>query len=217
MQDVLNSCFSRSASTEQALLLLRQFEGVLQSDSLRADLEAKYAVAFQGYAADLEAVVRIYEKHKAEPPCARNVPPTAGCILWARHLLHRIEGPMQHFKALPTAAALLAAKESKRGIRTYNRLAQTLMEFEAMWHRAWLHSVDEAKAQLQATLLTQHPDTGKRPGWAPEGRLVCDRIGLAVVDQEPKRAESPLYCRPPVCTCLPQARCWSTLTRRCCS
>ena len=150
---------------------------MLQSDSLRADLEAKYAVAFQGYAADLEAVVRIYEKHKAEPPVARNVPPTAGCILWARHLLRRIEGPMQRFKALP---ALLAAKDSKRAIRTYNRLAQTLMEFEAMWHRAWLHSVDEAKAQLQATLLTQHPDTGE-PCWRPLPALgaawTCGCIG----------------------------------------
>ena len=60
--------------------------------------------------------------------------------------------------------ALMAARDSKRVIRTYNRLAQALLEFEGLWHQAWLRSVDNAKAQLQATLLTQHPETGELAG-----------------------------------------------------
>ncbi len=75
----------------------------------------------QRYAADLEAVQRLYEKHKAEPPVARNAPPVAGKIQWARHLLHRIEAPMQRFRE---REAVLAAKDSKKVFRTYNRLAQ---------------------------------------------------------------------------------------------
>ena len=37
---------------------------------------------------------------------------------------------------------------------------QTLLEFEALWHQAWLQSIDNAKAQLQATLLAENPLTG---------------------------------------------------------
>jgi hypothetical protein len=41
MQEVINACFARAASTEHALLLLRQFESLLHSDSYKADLDAK--------------------------------------------------------------------------------------------------------------------------------------------------------------------------------
>ncbi|PSC73956.1 flagellar outer dynein arm heavy chain gamma [Micractinium conductrix] len=157
LQDVIDASFAHSASTEQSLLLLRQFECLLQRDSYRADLDAKYVTAFQAYAADLEHVQRLYEKQKGSPPLARNAPPVAGAIAWARHLLHRIEAPMARFRE---REAVLAAKDSKRTIRTYNRLAQALIEFEALWHQAWLRGVDNAKAQLQATLLTEHPETG---------------------------------------------------------
>lgn len=59
--------------------------------SLRADLDAKYMAAFASFAADLEAVQRLYERHKSAPPVPRNAPPVAGCIMWARHLLRRIQ------------------------------------------------------------------------------------------------------------------------------
>ncbi len=47
LQDVINASFARAASTEQALLLLRQFESLLARESFRADLDAKYLQAFQ--------------------------------------------------------------------------------------------------------------------------------------------------------------------------
>jgi dynein heavy chain len=159
VQEVLNAVFARATSTEHSLLLLRQFERLLHSDSFRADLDAKYAAAFLAYAADLEAVQALYERHKAAPPRARAAPPVAGCIAWSRHLLRRVEAPMARFRARP---ALLASKEGRRAVRTYNRLCQALLECEGLWHAAWLRSVDNARAQLTATLLTEHPDTG---GW----------------------------------------------------
>ena len=63
------------------------------------------------------------------------LPPQAGNIMWARQLLRRIEAPMQRFAR---NKALMAGKESKRVIRQYNRVAKTLVEFEALWHAAWL-------------------------------------------------------------------------------
>ena len=62
---------------------------------LQADLAAKYLVIFQNYGLDLEAVQKLYEKHKHAPPVVRNAPPVAGNIMWARQLLRRIEMPMK--------------------------------------------------------------------------------------------------------------------------
>lgn len=136
LQDVIDASFAHAATTEQSLLLLRQFECLPQRDSFRADLDAKYLAAFASYAADLEAVQRLYEKQKGEPPLARNAPPVAGAIGWARALLARIEAPMARFRQLE---AVLAAKDSKRVIRTYNRLAQVRAQAAALdFGRSWV-------------------------------------------------------------------------------
>ncbi len=39
----------------------------------------------------MQAVLRLYEKHKGNPPTIRNAPPVTGNILWAKQLLNRIE------------------------------------------------------------------------------------------------------------------------------
>ena len=157
LQAFINSSFDNMQSTEHALSLLRQLRAVLQRDALRADLDEKYMVIFQNYGLDLDAVQKAYEKHKHSPPLARNAPPVAGNIAWSRQLLRRIEEPMRKFAANP---AIVATKEYKRIVKTYNRVAAALVEFEALWHRAWVKSVDAARQGLNATLLVRHPDTG---------------------------------------------------------
>jgi hypothetical protein len=61
--------FESISSTEQALSLLRQIQGIMQRDTLRADLEAKYLIIFQHYGLDMEAVQKAYEKHKVRQAC----------------------------------------------------------------------------------------------------------------------------------------------------
>lgn len=78
--------------------------------------------------------------------------------MWARQLLRRIEMPMRQFEKVKS---IMGTKESRRTIKTYNRLLRTLLEFEALWHQAWLMSAESVKAGLSATLLVRHPDTGQ--------------------------------------------------------
>ena len=73
------------------------------------------------------------------PPVQRNAPPVAGNIMWARQLLRRIEGPMQKFEQ---NKSIMGTKESRRIVKTYNRVARALIEFEALWNQAWLKSVE---------------------------------------------------------------------------
>ena len=76
-------------------------------------------VIFHNYGLDLETVQKLYEKQKANCPMARNSPPVAGNIKWARQLLRRIEEPMRKFQDNKN---VLTTKESKKIIRTYNKV-----------------------------------------------------------------------------------------------
>ena len=157
LQGFINESFDSITSTENALNLLRQFQSILQRETLKQDLDDKYMVIFQNYGLDLEAVQKLYEKHKSKPPIARYAPPVAGNIMWSRQLLRRVEEPMKKFASNKN---IMGTKESKRIIRTYNRVAKALIEFETLWQQAWSRSIEMSKAGLHATLLVRHPETG---------------------------------------------------------
>ena len=115
-------------------------------------------VIFHNYGLDVEPVQRLYEKQKHAPPHVRNAPPVTGNILWSRQLMRRIEEPMGKFQANQN---LMTTKESKKIVKTYNRIARTIVEFETLWHMAWTKSIDASKAGLQATLIIRHPDNDR--------------------------------------------------------
>lgn len=158
LQVFINSSFENITSTENALNLLKKFQSILQRDNLRADLDSKYMVIFHNYGLDLENVQKTYERYKHNPPLVRNAPPVAGSITWSRQLLRRIEEPMKKFQS---NKAIMNSKESKKIIRTYNKVARALVEFETLWHYAWMKSIEAAKTGLQATLVIRHPENGR--------------------------------------------------------
>ena len=158
LQEFINKSFETITSTGAALRLLNQFQAIMHREALKRDLDDKYAVIFRNYGADLEAVQKTYEKQKHNPPKARNAPPVAGDIMWARQLLRRIEEPM---RAFAKNELIMFAPGAKRIVKMYNRVAQALMTYETMWHQAWMKGVEKSKAGLRATLIVRHPGTGK--------------------------------------------------------
>eukprot|EP00937_MAST-01D_sp_MAST-1D-sp2_P000239 g239.t1 len=158
LQQFINESFDAITSIEASLNLLKQFQSILQRETLRNDLESKFGLIFHNYGLDLSQVQDLYEKQRHNPPMPRNMPPVAGNIIWARHLLKRIEEPMRKFES---NAKVLSSKESKKIVKSYNKVARTLVAFEYLWYQAWCKSIEQAKAGLQATLLIRHPDTGR--------------------------------------------------------
>ncbi len=74
--------------------MLGKFQRILQHGTLRTDLDSKFGVIFYNYGLELNVIQENYEKLKNQPSLARNMPPVAGNIGWARHLLKRIMEPM---------------------------------------------------------------------------------------------------------------------------
>ncbi|KAI8811565.1 dynein heavy chain and region D6 of dynein motor-domain-containing protein [Cladochytrium replicatum] len=148
LQQFIDSSFERISATEQSLSLLTKFS---QIKDMQLDLESKFHQVFVHYTRyDLEGVRKLYQKYKDTPLLARNAPPVAGAIEWARQLYRRIEISMRYFRE---NTGVLESADSRKHIRNYNKLARGLIEFELLWHKSWFNLVEQAKTGLQATLL----------------------------------------------------------------
>lgn len=158
LQDALRSAFDNAVSTEHALGLLRQHAALLPLDVVDSEIDFMFSAAFKRFATDLEVVEAHYERFKSNPPLPRGTSPIAGSIQWSRSLLSRIERPMRQFAV---HEPLISAKESKKTIKLYNRLAQTFLEFEGLVHAAWVKSADSAVALMHGPVLVQHPITSQ--------------------------------------------------------
>jgi len=64
----------------------------------------------------------------------------AGRIAWARQLSRRIEQPMLAFEQ---HATILKSDEARKLIKYYNKLTKVLLEYEILYHRAWLRQVPQ--------------------------------------------------------------------------
>jgi dynein heavy chain len=98
LQHFINRSFENIGSIEHSLLLLKKYQAILHRETLRADLDNKLSIIFHNYGLELARVEQLYEKLKHAPPINRNMPPVAGNIAWCRHLLRKIEEPMQRFQ-----------------------------------------------------------------------------------------------------------------------
>ena len=57
-----------------------------------------------------------------------------GKIAWARQLYRKITLPIEHFQKRDE---LLKSLEGKKIVKTYNKMAAVLLEYEVLYHRGW--------------------------------------------------------------------------------
>ncbi|XP_053058018.1 dynein axonemal heavy chain 5 isoform X1 [Acinonyx jubatus] len=155
LQKFMDVTFEKIQNTNQALSMLKKFERL---NIPNLGIDDKYRHILENYGADVDMISKLYTKQKCDPPLGRDQPPIAGKILWARQLFQRIQQPMQLFQEHP---AVLQTAEAKPVIRSYNRVAKVLLEFEVLYHRAWLQQIEEIHIGLEASLLVKAPGTGE--------------------------------------------------------
>jgi predicted DNA-binding protein YlxM (UPF0122 family) len=137
IQEFLETTLQRLTSIEKKLDLLQKFEEVLHRDALRDDLDQKYQMVFKMYGVELQKIDQDFKAGRAAPQVARNMPPVAGKIHWARQLWRQIRMPMMRFVQKPhvfatwqrslrldatkkEAAGGLASTSPAAGLRTGN-------------------------------------------------------------------------------------------------
>ena len=86
------------------------------------------------------------------------MPPTAGSVAWARHLLGLIEPPMRSFSLHPAVTSL---HDYGMVVKDYNRLARALAGHEAAWLAHWKGGLEGAAEGLRATLFVLDPASGE--------------------------------------------------------
>ncbi|EDV21817.1 uncharacterized protein TRIADDRAFT_59929 [Trichoplax adhaerens] len=151
----MDQSFDKIHNTQRALYLMKKLEALGLPN---LDIEEKYEKIFFHFGRDVEATQKLYQKHKADPPVGRDLPPIAGKIAWVRQLYRRIQDPMSVFKTFPR---ILQSQEAKRIIKNYNKVAKVLLEYEMIYYHGWHKQIEAAKSGLHASLLVRHPDTGE--------------------------------------------------------
>ncbi|XP_044786444.2 dynein axonemal heavy chain 8 [Bubalus bubalis] len=157
IQAFMNSSFGKILSSQQALQLLQRFQK-LNIPCLQLEINHTIERILQYYVAELEATKKLYHSQKDDPPLARNMPTIAGKILWVRQLYRRISEPINYFFK---NSEILSSAEGKAVIRQYNKISYVLVEFEVVYHTAWIREISQLQYALQATLFVRHPETGK--------------------------------------------------------
>nr|XP_039256499.1 dynein heavy chain 5, axonemal-like [Styela clava] len=155
IQIFMDSWFEKSLSTEYLLKLMKKFAGIAGAN---LDFREKYVLLLNKYSKDLESVRKSYQKFKTDPPIARNLPPIAGKITWARQLFRKINTPMDYFIE---QAEALKTPDGKKIVKTFNKMAAVLLEYEVLYHRGWVRAVEAVKSGMKSTLLVRNPDTNK--------------------------------------------------------
>ncbi|XP_078400904.1 dynein axonemal heavy chain 5-like [Cetorhinus maximus] len=155
IKQLMETTLDYISSTQRALSLLVEFERLGIPD---LGIDKQFQKILHSYSKDIDLVSQIYTKQKADPPVPRDFPPVAGKIIWARQLFRRIQEPMLLFEQRP---GVLQNENAKWIIRSYNKVARVLLEYEVLYHRAWMQQMEMVQFGLQASLLVKHPDTGE--------------------------------------------------------
>ncbi|KAK0132521.1 Dynein heavy chain 8, axonemal [Merluccius polli] len=153
----INGCFSKILSSQQALSLLQRFQ-MLDMPCLQTEITNTVGLILQHYVSELEYVNKLYQEDKDDPPLGRNMPPVAGRLGWVKQLYRRIEEPIFYINK---NSDILLSPEGKEVVKMYNKTAALFVQYELLYHRAWMRQDSQLEHALHTTLLVRHPKTGK--------------------------------------------------------
>ncbi|XP_045928452.1 dynein axonemal heavy chain 5-like [Micropterus dolomieu] len=139
--------------TERMLELLVVFES---GPMACLDLKQHYLLLLQRYSRELELLRKTYQRQRERPPTGRNLPPVAGRVLWCRQLFRKIEAPMLILKK---KLDLLKGPEMSKVIRSYNKMAMVLLQYEVLHLQGWSQAAESAPHCLNAALLVRHENS----------------------------------------------------------
>ncbi|XP_060921113.1 dynein axonemal heavy chain 5 [Labrus mixtus] len=150
LQSLLDGWFQQSLTTERMLQLLAVFES---GPTAGLDLKKHYLLLLQRYSKELELLRKTYQRQRESPPIGRNLPPVTGRIMWCRQLFRKIEAPMLILK---NKLDILKGPDLTKVIRSYNKMAVVLLQYELLHLQGWSQAAEGAPHCLSAALLVRN-------------------------------------------------------------
>jgi dynein heavy chain, axonemal len=139
------SSSSSSSSVATILRIYKGFEGLVEHSAIISqDMEARLEKVLRQFVSELLDVRTTFDRDRRLPPLPRGAAPQSGSLMWARSLMHRVEGPMQELKELPCSKVLFESADGQEVVRLYNALVHSVMEFECQLLQQWIHFASES-------------------------------------------------------------------------
>ena len=156
LASVLSQGFDDMPAIIGRFKLLDSFEGMLERNHIKDELERKQHALLESYAEDLTVVQAMFQEGRRRPPISHNLPPIAGALSWCRGLLSRVKLPMEKLKALNRT--LLSRDEAKEIVKLYTALVASLAEFEHNKIEEWgKHIEHSSQEKLKLPLIKRNP------------------------------------------------------------
>ncbi|CAH8459255.1 unnamed protein product [Dicrocoelium dendriticum] len=154
-KNFINDYFAHIRGPTSAFDLLEKFKSVKARAAISCLLKDKYRDVLRSFGNELVMVDLKFKESKDSPPVAHYLPPTAGCISWARLILSTVKASILRF--LQSQADVLEEEEGKAVKARYIGLAEELRKYEKTRHRNWETEVNTiANLRLGQPVLFKH-------------------------------------------------------------
>ncbi|XP_018911445.2 dynein axonemal heavy chain 5 [Bemisia tabaci] len=142
----------------QGICFLTRFEKVSEKIPL-SKLNEKYTRVLKYCDQEIERILKLFRQQKDDPILARNFPPVAGRIKWARSLHFHLEDLVKKVSVHPVLKTLPQTAELTR---KYNFVATTLLNYQSDMKNIWMnHNVWVVDECLNKSLLDISDDSGQ--------------------------------------------------------
>lgn len=153
---VITKAFDDCNTVDATFKLLDGFEGLLDRDIIKADLEKKTDDLLAAFHEDIKAVYLMFHSAKESPSLPKNAAPCSGAVAWVRSLKQRLAGPMERIDAMAEAGV---ENELVGEIRLmYGVLTRAMAEYEQGKIQKWYAEVARTSDdKLKLPLLVKDP------------------------------------------------------------
>ena len=162
MEGFMDTCFDKIKNTDGLITLIIRFRD-LNLKFLDPAIQRKYANVLTKFIKELDFLKRCFLSQKEDPPFPKNIPDTAGRLIWIRQLLKKLMDPCHVLQN--KCPDLLKTKEARKVIKNVNALALVLMEYEIIQVKKWENSIDKVKQALHSNILIRQNDGTLTVNW----------------------------------------------------
>ena len=144
LEDMMMTCITTSFETVNSLYtavnLLEAFHHIAKRDAIVRCLDTEMRKVFIIFHSELTNIKKRFDAHRRAPRLNAWTPQHSGAALWARELLHRLEG---QFAMLDISFYITSTKEFVDAKVEVHRATTAIEEYISKNHKDWIEKVEE--------------------------------------------------------------------------